>query len=313
MRDFAVVDAQLYSIELCHDPGKGEESRAEVFPRWHQLPFSKMPTFYRSKPFNLEAKYLQEAAVPHADLQPGRFTVNKVVSAAGGEAFRIKEKLRRNLRDIFSVVSASDRKPDGRQASAGCANDGDLAAAGAATGEEAPPNQGGDPDKVAEDEPVKKENWPSPKDKQAKATELPVEGRVPQLSAFEMDQLVKSEVKMVHTNRIEKERLICQEMGFESDPMDSKRRESLRDILLASNEKLRKVNEEIEPLIDDNDLEEDYNTVAGFEDEVARIISEVREQTTPQPPPSGGDKGSSSYLTGIKLPKLQLLHFQVLQ
>ncbi|EEC06831.1 hypothetical protein IscW_ISCW018174 [Ixodes scapularis] len=52
-----------------------------------------MLTFYRSKPFNLEAKYPQEAAVPQADLQPGSFTVNKVVSAAGGEAFRIKEKV----------------------------------------------------------------------------------------------------------------------------------------------------------------------------------------------------------------------------
>ncbi|XP_040076990.1 uncharacterized protein LOC120848986 [Ixodes scapularis] len=98
--------------------------------------------------------------------------------------------------------------------------------------------------------------------------------------------------------------------ALESDPMDSKTLESLRNRLLASNEELRKVTEEIEPLIDDNDLEEDYNTVADFEDEVARIISEVRAQTTPQPPRSGGNKDNSSYLTGIKLPKLQLLQFQ---
>ncbi|CAN7977048.1 unnamed protein product, partial [Ixodes persulcatus] len=32
MRDFEVVDAQPYPIELCYDPGKGEDSRAEVFP-----------------------------------------------------------------------------------------------------------------------------------------------------------------------------------------------------------------------------------------------------------------------------------------
>ncbi|KAG0427725.1 hypothetical protein HPB47_025250 [Ixodes persulcatus] len=195
MRDFEVVDAQPYPIELCYDPGKGEDSRAEVFPRWHQLSFSKMLTFYRSKPFNLEARYPQEAAVPHTDLQLGSFTVNKVLSATEGEAFKIKVKVCLNLRGIFSVMCASamDRKPDGRQASAGCANDGDLAAAGAASGEEATPTDGGDPDKVAEGEPVKKEGRPSPKEKPAKAT------------AFKMDQLVEREVQMVDTDCIDKE------------------------------------------------------------------------------------------------------------
>ncbi|CAN7974693.1 unnamed protein product, partial [Ixodes persulcatus] len=69
MRDFAVVDAQPYPIELCYDPGKGEDSRAE--------------------PFNLEARYPQEVAVPHPDLLLGSFTGNKGVSAAEGEASKI--------------------------------------------------------------------------------------------------------------------------------------------------------------------------------------------------------------------------------
>ncbi|KAM7304891.1 putative heat shock protein, partial [Ixodes scapularis] len=163
-----------------------------------------MLTFSRSKPFNLEARYPQEAVVPHPDLQLGSFTGNKVVSAAEAGASKIKVKVRLNLRGTVSVVFAStmDRKPDGRQASAGRAN-GDLAVAGATSGEKAPPTERGDPDKVAEGEPVKKEDRPSPKEKQAKATELPVEVRVPQLSAFEMDQLVEREVQMVHTDRIE--------------------------------------------------------------------------------------------------------------
>ncbi|CAN7975113.1 unnamed protein product [Ixodes persulcatus] len=50
VRDFVVVDAQPYPIELCYDPGKGEDIWAEVFPRWHWLPFSEMLTFHRSKP-----------------------------------------------------------------------------------------------------------------------------------------------------------------------------------------------------------------------------------------------------------------------
>ncbi|EEC03573.1 heat shock protein 70 (HSP70)-4, putative [Ixodes scapularis] len=92
MRNFVVVDAQPYPIELCYNPGKGEDSRAEVFPRWHQLPFSKMLAFYRSKPFNLEARYPQESAVSHPDLQLDSFTLNKVVFAAEGEASKIKVK-----------------------------------------------------------------------------------------------------------------------------------------------------------------------------------------------------------------------------
>ncbi|KAG0421369.1 hypothetical protein HPB47_002734 [Ixodes persulcatus] len=181
MRDFAVVDAQTYSIELCYDPGKGG------VPPLAPAALQQGVTFYRSKPFNLEATYPQEAAVPHPDMQLGSFTMNKGVSAAEDEASK---------------------------ASAGCANDGDLATTGATSGEEAPPTEGGDPDKVAEGEPVKKEERPSPKEKQAKATELPVEVRVPQLSAFEMDQLVEREVQMVHKDRTEKERLLCHATVF---------------------------------------------------------------------------------------------------
>ncbi|CAN8023431.1 unnamed protein product, partial [Ixodes persulcatus] len=70
MRDFVVVDTQPYPIELCYDPDKGEDSQAE--------------------PFNLEDRYPQEEAVPHPDQQLGSFTVNKVVSAAEGEASKVK-------------------------------------------------------------------------------------------------------------------------------------------------------------------------------------------------------------------------------
>ncbi|XP_040360808.1 97 kDa heat shock protein-like [Ixodes scapularis] len=218
MRDFAVVDGQPYRIELCYDADKGEDSRAEVLPRWHQLHFSKTLTFYRSKRFNLEARYPQEAAVLYPDLQLDSFTVNKVVSTAEGEASMITVKVRLNLHGIFSVVSASavDRKPGSRQAGVGCANDGDLAAAGATSGEEVPPTEGGDPDKVAEGKPVKKEERPSSKEKQAKATELPVEVRVPQLSAFEMDQLVERVVQMVHKDRLEKGDLFVTQWVFGS-------------------------------------------------------------------------------------------------
>lgn len=218
VREFQVVDAQPYPIELCYAPSKGEEGRAEVFPRWHQVPFSKMLTFYRSKPFSLEARYTADAAVPYPDLQLGVFNVNKVAPAADNEATKVKVKVRLNLHGIFSVVSASavDRvKHDGRQASAApekCSNGGDLAAAGAACGDEVPPSEGGDPvekgPETNQANEANKEERPEPtKTEKTKTLELPIESQVPQLSPAEMDQLVEAEVKMVQSDRMEKERV----------------------------------------------------------------------------------------------------------
>ncbi|KAG0417688.1 hypothetical protein HPB47_005410, partial [Ixodes persulcatus] len=183
VRDFVVVDAQPYPIELCYDPGKGEDIWAE-----------RDAHLLSEQAFNLEARNPQEAAAPHPDLQLDSFTENKVVSAAEGGASKIKVKGRLNLRGIFSVVSATGRGPQTGRSTGKCWVCKRRRPSG------------------AEGEPVKKEERPSPKEKQARATELPVEVRVPQLSAFEMDQLVAREVQMVHTDRREKERLICQAM-----------------------------------------------------------------------------------------------------
>ncbi|KAG0432212.1 hypothetical protein HPB47_021056 [Ixodes persulcatus] len=92
---------------------------------------------------------------------------------------------------------------------------------------------------------------------------------------------------------------------------------NLREILVMSNEELRKVNEEIEPHISDIDLETDYITVAEYEEEVARTVRELRNkiarlQATPTAPATGadGDRGHPSQATGVKLPKLHLLLYQ---
>lgn len=39
----------------------------EVFPKFHQIPFSKMLTFYRKEPFQLEARYTSPEIVPHKE------------------------------------------------------------------------------------------------------------------------------------------------------------------------------------------------------------------------------------------------------
>ncbi|XP_029842866.2 uncharacterized protein LOC115326201 [Ixodes scapularis] len=104
---------------------------------------------------------------------------------------------------------------------------------------------------------------------------------------------------------------------LQSVAVDASSLENLRDGLVTSNEELRKVNEEIEPHISDSDLETDYITVAEYEDEVARTLSELRNkiarlQATPTTSATGadGDRGHPSQATGMELPKLQLLHYQ---
>lgn len=212
VREFQVVDAQPFPIELCYAPGKGEEGRAEVFPRWHQVPFSKMLTFYRSKPFSLEAKYTADSGVPYPSLTLGNFNVNNVAPASDNEASKVKVKVRLNLHGIFSVVSASavDRvKQEGRQASGQdkCSNGGDLAAAGAASGDEVPPSEGGDPVEKEANQADKEEQPEPPKPEKTRTLELPIESHVPQLPPAELDRLIENEARMVQCDRLEKDRV----------------------------------------------------------------------------------------------------------
>jgi len=48
-------------------------SSAEVFSRFHQVPFAKMLTFYRREPFVLEAHYSEAADVPQTVI--GKYTI----------------------------------------------------------------------------------------------------------------------------------------------------------------------------------------------------------------------------------------------
>ncbi|KAH9374144.1 hypothetical protein HPB48_005413 [Haemaphysalis longicornis] len=197
VREFQVVDAQPFPIELCYAPGKGEEGRAEVFPRWHQVPFSKMLTFYRSKPFSLEAKYTADSGVPYPSLTLGNFNVNNVAPASDNEASKVKVKVRLNLHGIFSVVSASavDRvKQEGRQASGQdkCSNGGPPSP----SPHQVPPSEGGDP--------VEKEANQADKEEQP---EPPKPSHVPQLPPVELDRLIENEARMVQSDRLEKDRV----------------------------------------------------------------------------------------------------------
>lgn len=224
VRDFSIVDTQPYPITLCWQGGVENDSSLEVFPRFHQIPFSKMLTFYRKEPFQLEARYTSPEIVPHKDSLIGCFNIQKVTPAANGESAKVKVKVRVNSHGIFSVMSATqteqleddgkeeenmdvdtEKKADATPTAEAQVN-GETPMQTDQTGE----NKTGEKSEGGED--AKKEEGKDDKDakkatkKKVKKTELPVEELVPQLPPEEILRLVEKEGEMMMQDKLEKER-----------------------------------------------------------------------------------------------------------
>ena len=74
VRDFSITDSQPYPIILSWEAAMEEaDSELEVFSQVHQVPFSKMLTFYRREPFTLEAKY-HSTDIPHPQTCIGKLS-----------------------------------------------------------------------------------------------------------------------------------------------------------------------------------------------------------------------------------------------
>lgn len=109
VRDFSITDCQMYPINLSWQGGFEEESSAsemEVFPKLHQIPFSKMLTFYRKEPFDLYAKY-SDSNHYYAESNLGKFSIQNVVPQATGENSKVKVKVRVDKHGIFNVAGAT--------------------------------------------------------------------------------------------------------------------------------------------------------------------------------------------------------------
>jgi heat shock protein len=106
VRDFSVTDIQSFPIELLWDPSdNSDDGRAEVFPKNHPVPFSKMLSFYRLAPFTVKAHY--SGPIPYADSYIGQFTVRDVKPTSDGASQKVKVKARVNIHGIFSISSAT--------------------------------------------------------------------------------------------------------------------------------------------------------------------------------------------------------------
>lgn len=107
VRDFSVQDIVNYPIEFAWEKSPDipdEDTSLTVFNKGNAMPSTKILTFYRKQPFDLEAKYAKPDGLP-GRMNPwiGRFSV-KGVKADGKDDFMIcKLKARLNLHGVLNV------------------------------------------------------------------------------------------------------------------------------------------------------------------------------------------------------------------
>uniref|UniRef100_A0A8C3P9W0 Heat shock protein family A (Hsp70) member 4 like n=1 Tax=Chrysemys picta bellii TaxID=8478 RepID=A0A8C3P9W0_CHRPI len=108
VREFSITDVIPYSITLrwksSYEEGTGE---CEVFSKNHAAPFSKVITFHKKEPFDLEAYYTHPNEIPYPEPRIGRFAIQNVGPQYDGDNSKVKVKVRVNVHGIFSVANAS--------------------------------------------------------------------------------------------------------------------------------------------------------------------------------------------------------------
>lgn len=190
VRDFSVTDIQTYPIELFWEPAdNSDDGRAEVFPKNHPVPFSKMLSFYRLAPFTVKAHY--SGPIPYADSYIGQFTVRDVKPTADGASQKVKVKARVNLHGIFNISSATLLEKSELQE------------------ESVPPVE---PMETSEKdpqpaEPEEKEKKEEKKKSVTKTIDLRIEVITHGCSTMDLNNYIEQEGKMVAADRQEKERI----------------------------------------------------------------------------------------------------------
>ncbi|RAL11124.1 Hsp70 chaperone Hsp88 [Aspergillus homomorphus CBS 101889] len=109
VRDFSVHDIVSYPIEFTWEQSADipdEDTSLTVFNRGNVMPSTKILTFYRKQPFDLEARYANPEQLP-GKINPwvGRFSVKGVKADANDDFMICKLKARLNLHGILNVES----------------------------------------------------------------------------------------------------------------------------------------------------------------------------------------------------------------
>ncbi|KAI1660765.1 heat shock protein Hsp88 [Daldinia decipiens] len=109
VRDFSVLDIVNYPIEFSWEKDvdiPDEDTSLTVFNKGNVLPSTKILTFYRKQPFDLEARYANPEQLP-GKMSPfiGRFSVKGVKADPNTEFMICKLKARVNIHGVLNVES----------------------------------------------------------------------------------------------------------------------------------------------------------------------------------------------------------------
>jgi heat shock 70kDa protein 4 len=106
VRDFAIHDIAIYPIKVRWEKvlaDEEEDTELVVFPRGNGIPSTKVLTFYRKAPFDIEAVYADPSALP-GSINPwvGRLMVKDVGPSPMGDYSTVRVKARLNLHGVLS-------------------------------------------------------------------------------------------------------------------------------------------------------------------------------------------------------------------
>ncbi|SCV73593.1 BQ2448_7519 [Microbotryum intermedium] len=112
VRDFSTTDTQLYPIKFVweaapgDDPSEGTELVA--FDKGNAIPSTKVLSFSRNQPFDLEARYANPEDLPgKSNPWIGKFTVKNLSAPKSGGRALVKVKAKLNLSGILTFDSAT--------------------------------------------------------------------------------------------------------------------------------------------------------------------------------------------------------------
>ncbi|XP_061849452.1 heat shock protein 105 kDa isoform X3 [Colius striatus] len=199
VREFSVTDATPFPISLLwNTEAEDTEGVHEVFSRNHAAPFSKVLTFYRKGPFELEAFYSDPNGVPYPESKIGRYVIQNVAAQKDGEKSKVKVKVRVNTHGIFSVSTASMVEPVKSEESEDVGFETEVESQDQRLIE----NSSDTNEKKGDQPPEAKK----PKIK-VKNVELPIEANlVWQLGKDLLNMYIETEGKMIMQDKLEKER-----------------------------------------------------------------------------------------------------------
>ncbi|ELT92200.1 hypothetical protein CAPTEDRAFT_221226 [Capitella teleta] len=208
VRDFSIQDAQPYPITLSWQGGIDEDSNdMEVFSRFHQIPFSKMLTFYRREPFTLHAKYnLRD--IPYTVDTLGSFLIDKIAPSATGDSSKIKVKVRVNIHGIFTISNASlvekieNEEEESMEVDQPAEKENEKK-------EDNKMEENKKNEENNEEEAEKKEDEESKEAKKkvkVKMIDLPIICQVPELSKEDLNLMIEKEAQMIMQDKLEKEK-----------------------------------------------------------------------------------------------------------